>query len=291
MIFDTHIHSVMSTDGKMSAEEAIKAANESNIGIIFTEHYDADSPDHAPLGTKRPFPSEEGFDPKKIKITPGREYDFRVNVPLYMSEYEKLRSDEVLLGIEIGLSHLCGERNDFTIRQGDFDFVIGSVHMIGLVDIYQDLYCAYGPVQTVTKKSYLNYVLRMVAEYDNYDAFGHIDYPSRVWQRNLPPERAAESEMDYFDFKETYDAILKILAQKEKPLEINTRRLEHRFVCNNMKQILKAYKNSGGSYVTIGSDAHRAEEVGRQINTAYSLARELSLKPVYFKERKIMLIN
>jgi len=274
-MFDTHTHTTMSTDGKMTAEEAIGAARSLGLGIIFTEHYDADSPDN--------------------------DYDFRVDVPRYMSEYERYRSDDTLLGIEVGLTHLSAKRNAETIAKGDFDFVLGSVHMIGLTDIYLDLTHSENP--TITKEDYLEYVLRMVRENDDYDAFGHIDYPSRYFAKNAPDLAAggpvsdarpdgkySDPEMDYHEFKDIYDPILRTLAEKEKPLELNTRRLKRGTALKNTAEILKAYKNSGGRLVTIGSDAHYTHIVGENFGAAIAMARELSLTPVYFRNRKIVRI-
>jgi len=93
--------------------------------------------------------------------------------------------------------------------------------------------------------------------------------------------------MDYYEFKNLYDAILKILTEKEKPLEINTRRLKHATARKNMVEILKAYKTFGGRFVTIGSDAHYTHIIGENFGAAIKMARELSLIPVYFEERKL----
>ena len=249
----------MSTDGKMTAEEAIKSAREKGLGIIFTEHYDADNQDDI--------------------------MTFRVDVPRYMAEYEKFRSEDVLIGIEIGLTHLSSKINIQTVAKGDFDFVLGTVHMIGQVDIYMNLTFSDNPI--ITKEMYLNYVLEMVKQDDFYDAFAHIDYASRFFSE-IPDDKSAE--MDYCEFKDVYDAIFKILVKKEKPLEINTRRLKYKSACDCMFEVLKAYKSCGGKYVTIGSDAHYAENIGIDFNEALKMAEELSFIPVYFKDRKIVKI-
>jgi len=252
----------MSTDGRMTAEEAIKTAQENGLGIIFTEHYDADSPDN--------------------------DYDFRVDVGKYMAEYERYRSDDVLMGIEVGLTHLCAEKNAAIIKKGTFDFVLGSVHMIGDVDIYIDLMVAKRP--TITKKTYLDYVLRMVTECGYYDALGHIDYPSRYFSGGNGYADDYGVEIDYDEYKKIYDEIFDVLSKKEKPLEINTRRLNKKSAHKCAYGVLKGYRERGGLYVTIGSDAHNTGSIGVNFNTAEAMVRELSLVPVYFKNRAMVVL-
>ena len=265
-VYDTHTHTFLSSDGKMSAEEAIKTAQEMGLGIAFTEHYDAD-----PLGLT-------GADDPE---SPPNAYDFRVNVKKYMAEYERFRGD-ALLGIEIGLTHLARDRNLETLSGGKFDFVLGSVHIIGKVDIYEDLTYSKRPV--VTKKGYLEYILRMVTENDYFDALGHIDYPSRYF---VSGSDTAESEMDYDEFKNEYGAIFETLIKKEKPPEINTRRLKLTHAKDNAYKVFKGYKDLGGKYVTLGSDAHTADAVGRNFKAALGICESLSLIPVYFSNREI----
>ena len=50
--------------------------------------------------------------------------------------------------------------------------------------------------------------------------------------------------------------------------------------------IYARYKKLGGQYVTIGSDAHYEEHVGRRVDLALKMANEIGLIPVYFKARK-----
>jgi len=69
-------------------------------------------------------------------------------------------------------------------------------------------------------------------------------------------------------------------------MEINTRRLGTPVAFDSLINIYKRYKELGGTYVTIGSDAHYAEYIGSNINKGFAIAETLDLTPIYFKDRK-----
>ena len=77
MIFDSHMHTKFSADSEMLATDALKRADDLNLGVVFTEHFDY-----------------------------GLELDgknFTFDSAAYMNEYKNLRGDKVLLGVEVGL--------------------------------------------------------------------------------------------------------------------------------------------------------------------------------------------
>ena len=78
-----------------------------------------------------------------------------------------------------------------------------------------------------------------------------------------------------------------LLIAKEKPLEINTRRLDDAGAMAALLAVYRRYAQLGGKYAVIGSDAHYKEHVGRRMREALGLADEAGLEPVYFRERKM----
>ena len=115
-------------------------------------------------------------------------------------------------------------------------------------------------------------------------AWGHIDYICRY-------ARFDDPELYYFDFQTDIDLVLSILAQRDKALEINTRRL---YLPDSKEALLPVYhrfRELGGKYVTIGSDAHKAKDIGKGMDIAFEMADSCGLTPVYFKERKPILMR
>ena len=61
---------------------------------------------------------------------------------------------------------------------------------------------------------------------------------------------------------------------------------------NNISILLKLYERYamlGGKYVSIGSDAHKPENIGFAFKEAYALLDRLNLQPVYFVNRQMQL--
>lgn len=254
MIFDTHMHCNMSCDSHMKYEDAIRAAKSHGIGMVVTEHWDYDYPTN---------PEEFLFD-----------------LDEYMECKKKFREENVLFGIEIGMQRQTGERDEKIASSYDFDYVLASIHCMGNRDIYEP-HCYIGYTRQEIVDEYLSDCLYCLKAHENFDAFAHIDYICRYW-----PYEGAERELRLEDNPEAFDELFKLLIAKGKPMEINTRRLDDEKAYAGLIPIYARYKELGGQYVVIGSDAHYEEHVGRRIDLAIKMAKDLGLMPVYFKERK-----
>ena len=257
MIFDTHIHTNASPDGKMTPEEAIIQVCKQGIGCIFTEHAD--------------------YNPK------GEPY-FCTDLKKYPRDYIKYRSDTVLIGMEINLLAECVMQNKSNAAHPDIDYVIGSVHCTDGIDIGHDAAITAELFKRHGEEFYARYLafsLEVIKVSDFFDAFGHIDFISRY--SSLP-----ESNALYEKFSDVYDAILTTLIEHGKLLELNTRRLREEGARKNLTAIYSRYRNLGGKYVTIGSDAHLVASIGNNFDIALEMLKEIGLSPVYFKERKMV---
>jgi len=88
--------------------------------------------------------------------------------------------------------------------------------------------------------------------------------------------------------QQEWDRLFRILIEKNKPIEINTRRLDLPEAVKALVPLYKRYRELGGRYCTLGSDAHYTEHIGRRLDVAAAMAKECELQPVYFKERKML---
>ena len=251
MIFDCHTHTKFSADSKMLAEDAIKKAESLNLGIVFTEHFDFELPG---------------------------DIDFTFDAAEYMNEYKNFRSDKIRLGVEIGMRKNSHEANKNFLAAADFDQVIGSIHVVDDFDIYRPDFFV-GKDKTTAYKKYFS-VMAEESATEDFDTLGHIDYICR----NAPYENP---EIEYEKFKNEIDEILKIIVEREKVLELNTRRFDKIRSIEELVPIYKSYKNFGGKFVTIGSDAHKVENVGMNFVRAMNFINELDLIPVTFCRREI----
>jgi len=251
-MIDSHIHTEFSDDSEMKIEHAMLQSRKSGIGITLTEHLD-------------------------LKFS--KEADIIFDIDKYFTDYEKYRSEKLMLGIEIGMQQNCLEANREIVSKHPFDYVIGSIHVSSGEDLY---YPKYYEGKT-KKEAFDQYFLSMIAnvkQYDFIDSLGHIDYISRYATFD-------DNEINYCEFNENINEVLKAIVQNEKVMEINTRRLGNKEAYNNLINIYKAYNLIGGKYVTIGSDAHHAEDIAKNYMEAIRICEICNLKPVYFRKRKM----
>ena len=253
MIFDSHTHTKFSADSKMKASDAVARASSLNLGLVFTEHFDEEL-----------------------------EGNFKFNPAEYFGEYKNLRGDKVHLGVEVGLTKTAREVNKNFVDSADFDQVIGSIHMLYGEDIYHKEYF-HGKDKFSVYTNYFS-VMAEEAAVQDFDVLGHIDYICRAATYD-------DTSIDYNTFKAYIDKVLKIVVEREKVLELNTRRLKSDEIFTELKPVYEQYKKIGGRYVTIGSDAHRAEVIGDHFKAALKFIEEIGLMPVTFCERKIEKIS
>lgn len=251
MLYDTHMHTTFSTDSRMTMEEALVRGRELNIGITVTEHLDLDYP----------LPKAFIFD-----------------IDSYFAAYEKYRSDTVRLGIEIGMRPDLLRENREVLRDRPFDYVIGSIHLVDKLDIYQEGFYRGRTKQEVYSR-YFAAMSACVECYDFIDSLGHIDYIARY-------ARFADPEIYCAEFADQLDGVLRCLAEKEKAIEINTRRLVDKGAVGPLTAIYKRFYELGGRLATIGSDAHRPQDIGAGLDTALAIAAASGLKPVWFKNHQ-----
>lgn len=257
MLFDAHSHTVFSSDSDMKAEDAIKAASEQGIGLIFTEHYDYD------------YKESVHF----------KDMDFLFDAHEYWSAYEKLRGEALLLGVEVGLTSGSIEANKSFIQQVSFDQVIGSIHAIDKLDIYYPDYYQ-GRTKAEAYDRYLQAMAEMVLANPYIDVLGHIDYICRY----APYD---SKELEYEVHAETVDRVLEAVIKTDTVMELNTRLLGNKVAGRSLLPIYKRYYELGGRYITLGSDAHSAANVGMNFAAAQEIADAAGLKVVHFKERKM----
>ncbi len=166
------------------------------------------------------------------------------------------------------------------VLKNRFDFVVASVHRIkGKKKGFKALdYLREGNKPELLMPRYLDDIIETV-DWNGFDALAHLTYPLRYFPANLI------SDYDIFSERERIEYILKTLASNGKALEINT--LSNEYVTSTVTssmhpcfEIVKLFKELGGEYITVGSDAHDANLVGQKIEDAYDMALEAGFKYV-----------
>ena len=252
---DCHIHSTFSPDGHSSLEEIIESAYKCGLSeITVTEHCECNNNDAIP-------PEEPQWE--------------MLDFENYAKTLEALRKKAPLrvnIGIELGQATQGTETAETALKAYDWDFVIGSLHnVVGEYDFY---YLKYDGVDI--KKLFTEYFEQLyeTAKLDNFSVLGHLYYPVRyIYRQGLT--------LDISPYDEMIAEIFRLIIKNGKGIEINTSGLFSEFggLIPELKYA-KMYRELGGEIVTVGSDAHYAERVGRGVDEAYEMLREAGFKSV-----------
>lgn len=249
---DCHVHTNISHDGISKIEEYIKIAKEKDVDeITFTEHWD----DYAGVASK-------------LKT---------LDVSKYREEYLKYKNDTILktnFGIEVGLQPDIVGKVENMINEYPFDFVIGSSHITCKKDMAMDKSFFEGLTRREAYLKYFREVLENIKLYNQFDVYGHIDYVVRYGGYS-------EKKIEYKEFNEILDEILISLIKKDKGIEINTSGIRYKLGNPHPNiDILKRYKEFGGKIITMGSDAHKADDLAKDFNLALDILENVGFKEI-----------
>lgn len=257
---DFHVHTNLSHDGISSIEDYLKISKEKNIDeITFTEHYDV-------------------YEGLKTKLK-------TINISNYLKQYLKYKDNsqvKINFGLEIGLQPHIKEQIQLLVNKYPFDFIIGSSHITCQKDMSIDKSYFDGKTRKEAYLKYFNEVLENIKLYDNeFDVYGHLDYVVRYGGYS-------EKYIDYEEFKEIIDKILINLINKNKGIEINTSGIRYGLGTTHPNiEIIKRYKELGGRIITIGSDSHKASDLGRDLLTTLKMLEDIGFDSItIFHNRK-----
>lgn len=243
-LYDYHIHSNFSTDGKDSIYQICRDALDKGLKeIAITDH----------------------FEP-----TVGNE-EYKFFKPAdYLQDLEKARELfkgrlTIKAGIELGQPHRFQESSRRVLNEIPFDFVLGSAHKFpGDIDCSE---IKYADIRLEDICSMYLKQLEIMANDADFDCVGHIDLIKR-YSKSIYSKRVSLTIHQEF-----FSEVLKILIRKDKGIEINTSGLRQK-IEETMPGLdtLLLYKELGGKILTVGSDAHYANHVGEGIQDAIDLA-------------------
>lgn len=243
MIADYHIHTQASPDAEGSMSDCVQVAKKRRIREIgFSEHV-------------------------LLRPLKGRSNSFIQQMPAYVHdfvEFKEISSAPVKLGAEIDFFPDDIRKISKFIQKFPFDYVIGSVHVIGnwIFDEPTEIdeYSKRDPWQIYTE--YFSLV-RSAASSRLFDVLGH---PDIIKIFGAKPKA---------DFSHILEETAETIAESNVCIEINTRGL--RKPCQEIypsEQFLRILHRHNVP-VTFGSDAHAPEEVGQGFKEATKLAKRI----------------
>lgn len=244
-MFDFHTHSTVSFDGRGRPEEMVRAAQSAGLReICFTDHIDYDI--HS-------APNAMAFD-----------------TAVYNAAYDHLEAEnlKIRFGMEYGLRPHNQEQFLKDLQRRPFDFVLGSVHFVGDLDVY---YAEFWKDKSVAEaeRQFLEETLTCVQAHDQFDVLAHLTFLSKS------PYNTAHTRLEYSPHQEIVDEILRALVKKGKGLELNTSGMDRCGGYLPTADFFRRFKQLGGEIVTVGSDAHAPDRVGQYTADACTILKEI----------------
>jgi histidinol-phosphatase (PHP family) len=253
---DYHMHSSFSCDCQASMAAMCQAAVERGLPEIgFTEHFDQ-------------HPGEA-------------EHCRHFRLEAWAAELERCRAEFagrliIRAGIEVGEPHLYAAEARAVLERYPFDYVLGSLHWVGADSIFDLGYFQARPAAEAFGLYFAE--LARVARIGDFDILSHLDVPVRT-------AFAAYGRYDPREHEDGIRPVLRACVERGLALDINTAALRRRAkVLNPGVEILRWYVEMGGERVTLGSDAHRPDQVGAGLDAALEAAQAAGLKYLTFYE-------
>ena len=255
-MFDYHMHSTISGDGKSTALEMAQAAQAAGLKeICFTDHMD--------------------YIRRKDKIA------MSIDIDAYNRAYDNLEIPGVKIrkGVEFGLTQWNkAEVADF-LKLRHFDFVLGSLHYIEDTDPYE---ASYWEGRSVKEgyRVYLEELLACMKVHEDFDVMGHLTYACKS------PHNPTHEPIRFEEFHDITDEIMKVIIAKGKGMEVNSSGVDAAGVFLPSADYLRRFKELGGEIITIGSDAHNTVRVGQYADHSLAIIKDIFGYVCTFEDRK-----
>lgn len=247
---DIHTHTKVSSDSR--AELSDMAQSAIGVGLqelCVTDHCDLLGLDGEPITT----------------------FDW----PAAKAQYHAVKKEvgstlNLRLGLELGSAPFDPEVARSILTQGGekLDFVLGSLHnWIGMEGNRDLCFTGFQGNPTLARRameSTLDHTWTLVTQCaDCYDSLAHIVYPLRyIHQDGI--------DLSIADYEDRVRSIFKEVAKTEHALEVNVYRGKD---LDSWPPLLAWFKECGGKLVTVGSDAHRPQDMAKGIPEALEILK------------------
>lgn len=268
-MFDSHIHTKNSLDGRQTVSEICDRAVSAGLsGISITDHvdmwfYDAEN-------------TQQRISACIAETSAAREK--------YKNKLQ------VLQGVELAEYLYSPAKAEIIMRLTDYDIILSSVHSV-LYEDFTDSYSRlpFGKDSASDSKirgfmhEYFSKVKDM-AEKTDIDVLAHLTCPLRYINGKYG------RGVSLSDFHKDITEILAVIIERHIALEINTSGINTEF--NDFmpdRDTVKMYYEMGGRLVTIGSDAHVPQNIGKGFLQAVQMLKETGFTHYnYYKKRQPM---
>ncbi len=263
-LVDLHSHSEFSPDSEASVQALCAQAQQKPLAVYaITDHCECD------------VYEADGYE-KRLQGAFEAVCAVKQQVPFTL-----------LNGVELGQPLQNLQVAEQVARQ-PYDIILGSLHRVsGGPDYY--FYDYRNLTQRQIRDLLLDYYreLYQTVQWGNFDTLAHLTYPMRYIldqsKVNIPVE----------ELMEAVEKVLVEVIKQQKAVEINVRKID--LMQKNIlpdRRFLSLYRDLGGELITIGSDAHCVDDVGRGVQKGIAFAKEIGFTTLaYFEKRQLQTIE
>ncbi|MGN1412205.1 MAG: histidinol-phosphatase HisJ family protein [Oscillospiraceae bacterium] len=217
------------------------------------------------------------------------DYNYMSSFKKSLADNNKLKNDfrtqiTLLSGIELGQANMDFNLAEEIISEDSLDFVIGSVHQIdGFPDFFIINYDKVN-IEPLLKAYFLN-VLKL-CKWGKFDILGHLTYPMRyIFERGI--------EVDMSKFNVIIEEIFKTVIDNGLGIEVNSSGLRQKCgIPFPTVEYVKMYRDLGGTVISVGSDAHSTDQLGKNIPECIDMIKSCGFEYLtYFKHRQPIRYN
>jgi histidinol-phosphatase (PHP family) len=255
---DSHLHSNLSPDSDVPVDVYVQEAVAHGIAeLAITDHVDFHPGDAAY--------AYASFEERERVVRQAAE-----------------RWAEAGVAIRFGAELTYDRRFEDDIRHHvathNYDFVIGSVHVGPDSPYRSEVVAAFVTGKTIAEivQPYFDKVVD-AARSGLFDTIGHLDFIKRYLHPHVSPAQFAA-------VPELYEPMLRALVESGTGLEVNTSGLRQSPRETYPPQpIVARFRELGGTQVTAGSDAHRADAFAFGLEDGYRVAAGAGFRELMFR--------
>lgn len=261
---DCHTHSTLSPDGHDAPELMAKRAFELGIQhFTLTDHIENEKLDswHYAEAMERS---------REVYLALKAEYEGRMNV---------------YFGAELGQPLYDLPQAEAILQKYDYDFVLGSQHRTKSYPYINQI-----PDSEEARRRAMDEYFEeelALAEWGKFCTLSHLTFPLRFISGDF-----GGHEVDMSRYTAIIDKILDVIIKSNIALEVNSSGIRKGLhVPMPSAEYIKRYFDKGGRLITVGSDAHRVEDVGADIPKCLDMLRDIGYNEicVFSKKRPIFI--
>ncbi len=273
-LIDCHTHTQFSVDSDADINQMIEKACDIELAAYaVTDHCECNR-----WYSKEHYTGDDTY----------QYYDFGTDFENSVSAVTRLKEKysgrlNLICGVEMGQATHDFDIAEKIISDSRVDFVIGSMHQLPKTEDFAFLEydkMSLEEIYDLAERYFLE--ISKLCKWGKFDVLGHLTYNLRYIKG------IGGIDLDISRFDEIIADSFKAIIEKGKGIEINTSGFRQKYgdAFPSLKYV-KLFRELGGEIISIGSDAHCVEDLGKNIKDGAEIALEAGFNYVCcFKERK-----